>query len=151
MPTIRDTVAFIAAILAAFVLAVTFYTQQVLTKQEAFGAIYALDQELQVYAYNFAGLAPSYGVGLAVALLVGFFVAVRVKRALPALAPIAYPIAGAAAMFTLIWAIDHTAGAGAGGVGAIGGARDALGIGLQMLAGLLGGVVFAVLCGRSQR
>jgi hypothetical protein len=140
MPTIRDAVALIAAIITAFALAATFYTQQVLSKQEAFGAVYAAGQELQIYLYNFAGLAPSYGAGLAVALLIGFFVAVRVKRVLPALAPIAYPVAGAAAMFTLLWAIDNSSGAG--GVGAIGGARDALGVGLQMLAGAAGGLVF---------
>lgn len=135
--------AYLLGTASAYVFASGFYTQQVVAKQAAFGADYTLAQQGQVYWENFIGLAPAYGVVLAVALLLGFLVAAVVKRILTPLAPVAYPLAGAAAVFTAIWLIDHTIGEG--GVGAIGGARDALGLGLQCLAGFIGGAVFASL------
>jgi hypothetical protein len=79
-------------------------------------------------------------------LLVGFLVAAGLKRILTPLAPVAYPIAGAAAVVAAIWLIENVVAGG--GVGAIGGARDALGMALQGLAGLAGGTVFAALRGR---
>ncbi len=140
MRIIKLAVACIAAVIAAYTAAAGLYTQQVLAKQAEIGAIYTPSQQAQTYFENFIGLAPAYGLMVAIALLAGFVVAAGVKRVVVPLAPIAYPLAGAAAMWTLIWAIE-TFVAG-GGVGAIGGARDALGVGLQMLAGAAGGAVF---------
>ena len=144
----RMGLAFIAAAVTTFVLASVFYTQQVLAKQAAIGARYTAGQQVETYIDNLIGLAPAYGVVLAVALLIGFLVAAIVKRVLVPLAPVAYPIAGAAAVFTAVWAIENLVAGG--GVGALGGARDALGIALQCLAGFAGGVVFAVARGRAQ-
>ncbi|NOX82566.1 MAG: hypothetical protein GXP06_06200 [Alphaproteobacteria bacterium] len=140
MQIIKLAAAYIAAVITAYTAAAGFYTQQVLAKQAEIGAIYTPSQQAQTYFENFIGLVPAYGLMVAIALLVGFVVAAGVKRIVVPLAPIAYPLAGAAAMWTLIWAIE-TFVAG-GGVGAIGGARDALGVGLQMLAGAAGGAVF---------
>ncbi len=145
---IKLAAAYIAAVLTAYAAGAGFYTQQVLVKQTEIGAVYTPAQQVQTYFENFIGLAPAYGLMVAIALLIGFVVAAGVKRIVVPLSPIAYPIAGAAAMYTLIWAIETFVASG--GAGAIGGARDALGIGLQMLAGLLGGVVFAVLSSQSQ-
>jgi hypothetical protein len=140
MQIIRHAAAFIAAVITAYTVAVGFYTQQVLAKQAEIGAIYTPAQQAQTYFENFIGLAPAYGLMVAIAFLVGFVVAAGVKRIVVPLAPVAYPLAGAAAMWALIWAIETFVASG--GVGAIGGARDALGVGLQMLAGLVGGAVF---------
>ncbi len=140
MQIIKLAVAYIAAVITTYTVAAGFYTQQVLAKQAEIGAIYTPAQQAQTYVENFIGLAPAYGLMAAIALLVGFVAAAGIKRIVVPLAPVAYPLAGAAAMWTLIWAIE-TFVAG-GGVGAIGGARDALGVGLQMLAGLVGGAVF---------
>ena len=57
------------------------------------------------------------------------------------LAPIAYPVAGAAAMFTAVYLIENVVVGG--GTGALGGARDGVGMALQAVAGLLGGITFA--------
>ncbi len=143
MQIIKVAAAYIAAVIIAYSLAAAFYTQQVLAKQAEIGAIYTPSQQAQTYFENFIGLAPAYGLMMAIALLIGFVVAAGVKRIAAPLASVAYPLAGAAAMWTLVWTIE-TFVAG-GGVGAIGGARDALGVGLQMLAGLAGGVVFELL------
>ncbi|MHA7870922.1 MAG: hypothetical protein ACX939_01090 [Hyphococcus sp.] len=142
MGAIRMAAAFVASAVTMYVLAAGFYTQQVLAQQAAIGARYTPAQQLDTYVDNFIGLAPGYGLVLVIALLLGFLVAAGVKRVVTPLAPLAYPLAGAAAVFTAIWSIE-TFVAG-GGVGAIGGARDAVGMGLQCLAGFAGGLVFAV-------
>ena len=141
MGLFRTIIAFFASAVVTFVLAAIFYTQQVLAKQAEIGAVYSQRQQFETLIDNMAGLAPSYGLILTIALLIGFAVAAGVKRILKPLAPIAYPTAGAAAVFTAIWLIENVVIGG--GVGVIGGARDALGIALQCLAGFAGGAVFA--------
>ncbi|MBL4620509.1 MAG: hypothetical protein JKX88_10490 [Marinicaulis sp.] len=157
MRLLRMGLAYLAAVIVTYVLASAFYTQQVLAKQAAIGIVYTQEQQISTYVYNFVGLAriyrngvwePSYGIMLAIGLLIAFLIAAVVKRILKPLAPIAYPIAGAAAVFTVIWAIENLVAPG--GVGAIGGARDALGVSLQCLAGAAGGLVFALTRGTSR-
>ena len=148
MGNIRMIGAYLASVVVAFVLASIFYTQQVLAKQAAIGAVYSREQQIATYTDNLIGLAPAYGVVLALALLIGFIVAAGVKRVLKPLAPIAYPTAGAAAVFTALWMIENVGPLS--GVGAIGGARDAFGIALQCAAGFAGGVVFALTRGASR-
>lgn len=137
--------AYLAAFVATYLAACVFYTQQVIAKASAIGAEYTAAQQFETYLANFLGLWV-YGAVIAVALLVGFIVAAVLKRILTPLAAVAYPLAGAAAVLATIYLIENTAAAG--GAGAIGGARDAVGLGLQALAGALGGLVFAALAGR---
>ena len=143
MKAARLAAAFIASALTTFVLASGFYTQQVLARQAAIGAVYTPAQQARAYIDNFFGLAPAYGVVLALALLIGFLIAYFVKRVLAPLAPVAYPIAGASAVLAAIWLIENLVASG--GAGAIGGARGFVGMSLQGLAGFIGGVVFASL------
>jgi len=142
MRYLRVFAAFLLAVIVTYAAASTFYTQQVLAQQAAFGAGYTPVQQGQAYLENLIGLAPAFGAVIAIALAVGFVVAALVKRVVRPLARIAYPVAGAAAVFTAIYLIENFAGGG--GVGAIGGARDGVGMALQALAGLAGGTVFAV-------
>lgn len=142
MRLLRFLAAFVAAAATTYVLASLFYTQQVLAKQNAIAQLYTPAQQVQTYLDNLVGLAPAYGGVLTIALLIGFLVAAIVKRVLTALAPAAYPVAGGAAVFVAIWLIENVVASG--GVGAIGGARDALGLALQVLAGVVGGFVFAL-------
>lgn len=139
MPIARLAAAFLAAILATYVLASAFFTQQVLAKQAEIGAIYTPAQQAQTYWSNLVGLW-AYGVVLAVGLLIAFVIAAVVKRFVPALAPISFPVAGATAVLVAIHLIEGLLG---GGAGVIGGARDLTGLVLQGLAGAFGGVVFS--------
>jgi len=148
MRLLRMGLAYLVAVIVTYALASAFYTQQVLAKQAAIGAVYTPQQQISTYMDNFAGLAMTYGLMLAIGLLIAFLIAAVAKRILKPLAPIAYPIAGAAAVFTVIWAIENLVAPG--GVGAIGGARDALGVSLQCLAGAAGGLVFALTRGTSR-
>jgi len=145
MSIIRTFAAYLLGVAVTYVFAAVFYTQQVIAKQQAIGAVYTPEQSLSFLMENLYGLGfrdvPSLGITIAVALAIGFAVAFVLKRILKPLAPIAYPIAGAAAVIALITWIESTAAGG--GAGAIGGARGAMGLALQGLAGFLGGTAFA--------
>lgn len=135
----KTALAYVISIIATYVLSVVFYTQQVIVKMQAVGAVYSSQQQINTYMENLSGLW-ILGAMIAIALLLGFVVAFFVKRVAKPLAPIAYPVAGAAAILVMLTLIEQQLG---GGAGVIGGARDATGLALQALAGLLGGVVFA--------
>lgn len=143
MRVARIIAAYVAAALVTFVAASAFYTQQILSAQRAIGIEFTSAQQAETYLMNLAGLAPAYGAVLSIALLIGFVVAAGVKRVLKPLAPVAYPVAGAAAVWTAIYLIETVMASG--GAAAIGGARTALGLALQCFAGALGGAVFALL------
>ena len=151
MTIIRTALAFVLAWLVAYTASVAFYTRQVLAGYADLGLSIPAADALATFKDNFTGQlqspdGPSWGMILAVAMLIAFLVAAGVKRVVKPLAPVAYPVAGAAALGGLLALIESQFP----GVGAIGGARTALGVGLQMLAGLLGGVVFAIVSGRGR-
>ena len=135
----RTAFAFILTVLTAYVLAVGFYTQQVIASQSFIQ--YSRAQQAETFLYNLTGLW-MYGAIIAIALLIGFIVAAIVKRILKPLAPVAYPVAGAVAIPLTVVLIEQVLG---GGAGIMSGARGTTGLALQGLAGLAGGVVFAFL------
>ena len=147
MAILRAIGAYIAAAVTTGIASAGFYTQQVLAKQASIGVIYTPAQQFESYVANLFGLtlngAPSLAGVLSVALVVGFIVAFVLKRILTPLARIAYPLAGAVAVFTVVYLIENVLFGG--GTGIIDGARDATGMVLQGVAGGLGGLVFAVL------
>ncbi len=145
MRILNSALAFLASIVVTYVAASFFYTQQVLAKQAEIGAIYTANQQIQTYWENFVGLW-AYAVIIVVTLAVAFLVASVVKRFLPFLAVIAFPVAGAVGMLAMLTLVEAQLG---GGAGIIGGARDALGLTLQSLAGLVGGGVFELMRRRS--
>ena len=140
-----------ASVAVTHILASAFYTQQVLAKRAAIGLEFTTEQKLSNYLDNLVGFAvgamPSYGMILAIALLVGFVIAAVVKRALKPLAAIAYPLAGAVAVFTVLWTVETFV---AHGAGAFEGASGAVGLALQSFAGFAGGVVFALTRGSAR-
>ena len=144
MKLLRFGTAFIAAALTTVILASVFYTYRILDEQALIGAIYTPAQSVQTYIENLLGLAPTYGAAVTLGLLVAFGIAAVLKRIATPLAPIAYPLAGAAALFAIVWMIENLTVA-KGGAGVVGGARGLVGISLQMVAGFVGGTVFAVL------
>ena len=83
-----------------------------------------------------------YLVIILIALLLGFAIAALVKRFLPSLAGVAYPIAGAAALgmvLGLMYIQFQTI--------PISGARGAFGFASQVIAGGIGGWIFARVLG----
>jgi len=136
---IKTAIAYLLSVIAAYLLSVAFYTQQVIAKMQAVGAVYSGQQQINTFVDNLTGLWQLAAM-IAVALMIAFVVAFFVKRVLKPLAPIAYPAAGGAAILLMLYLIEQQLG---GGAGVIGGARDATGLALQTLAGFLGGAVFA--------
>lgn len=143
----RNAVAFVAAVIVAYGLASVFYTMRVLAEQAAIGARYTPAQQVETYLINLTGLWV-YGLMIAIALLIAFVAAALIRRAAGPLRPVAYPVAGGAAIFVLLSAVESQLG---GGAGIIGGARTASGVALQCLAGVAGGVVFALASARRDR
>lgn len=141
MRLLRTVVAYVAAVAVAYCLGSVFYTARILAEQADVGIQYTQAQQIDTYVANFVGLF-AYAAMMAIALALGFIVAFGVKRLLKPLAPIAYPAAGAAAIFAMLALIETQLG---GGAGVIGGARTPLGVALQCGAGLIGGLVFALL------
>lgn len=135
----KTAIAFGLSVLTAYILAVGFYTQQETASQSFIQ--YTFAQQVETFFYNLSGLW-QYGVVIAVALLIGFIIAALVKRVLKPLAPVAYPVAGAAAIPLVVVLIEQVLG---GGAGVMSGAEGLIGMGLQGLAGLIGGAVFSIL------
>lgn len=146
MAIVRTILAYLGALAVTYILASAFYTTRLLAESAAVGIRYSQSQQIDTYLSNFAGLW-IYGAITAVALAAGFIIAFLVKRILRPLAPVAYPVAGAAAIFVMLTLIEAQLG---GGAGVIGGARTPLGIVLQCGAGFVGGVIFAMLSPRRQ-
>lgn len=141
MRLLRTIVAYIAAVAIAYCIGSVFYTARLLAESAGVGIQYTQAQQIDTYLTNFVGLR-AYGAMMAIALALGFIVAFGAKRLLKPLAPVAYPIAGAAAVFAMLALIETQLG---GGAGVIGGARTPLGVALQCGAGLVGGLIFAAL------
>jgi aldose sugar dehydrogenase len=82
---------------------------------------------------------PPYGALTTIALLIAFLAAGLLAR-FTGLRPIVFAVAGAVAIFVLFTALKASVGT----VGVFG-ARGMLGLGLQMTAGLIAGLIFAQL------
>jgi hypothetical protein len=144
---LRYAAAFIAAAVVTYALAATFYTQVDLNELASVGFPAPLGVRLSESARNIAGMTESrfggfeasYAGVITLGLAIAYATALGVKALLKPLAPIAYPTAGAAALGVIVWLVVATQG-----WDYLAGARGTLGVGLQMLAGLLGGVVFAL-------
>ena len=90
--------------------------------------------------YDIFYLGKPYFVFVGIALAIAFLVGGLVFRIANFGRPIIYVVAGATALLVMLFAMKEVFF----GAHAIAGARDALGISLQMLAGALGGFVFAL-------
>ncbi len=89
--------------------------------------------------HDLTGMLPLFGSLAGVALLIAFLMGSLVVR-FTGLRTIVFAVAGAVAIFVLFTALKMTLGT----VGVFG-ARGTMGLGLQMAAGLVAGLVFAFL------
>lgn len=146
MAVIRILVGYVAAAVVAIILASAFHTQMVIGALEAAGAAISFDRRLAMTGTDFIGLAPQLGAVIAIGLAIGFLIAAGVKRVLKPLAPVAYPVAGAAAVAVALIAM----GMAFDGITPIAGARTPVGFALQCLAGAIGGAVFSAIAARAK-
>jgi hypothetical protein len=126
------------AVLSATVLGSLAHTQVILAGLESAGAPAPIDVRVQTSIGDFLGLAPTFGPVIAVGFAVGFAAAGALLRVLKPLSPIAFPLAGAAAMAAALTAMKFAYD----GITPLASARTAAGFGLLCLAGAAGGFVF---------
>lgn len=139
--------AFVLAAAVTYALAATFYTQALFAEWSGTGFEAPLGVRISESLRNIGGMASSrfggfwasYAGVVVLGLAIAYPTALGVKQVLKPLARIAYPTAGAVSLAVTVWLVVSTQG-----WDALAGARGVLGVGLQMLAGLLGGVVFAL-------
>jgi hypothetical protein len=141
MAIARIVLGFILAAVIATALGSAVHTQMIIAGLTGAGATIPADMRLSMTANDFIGLAPQFGVVVAIALAIGFLVAAVLRRALKPLAPIAFPLAGAAAIAVAL-TVMHIA---FDGITPIAGARTPLGFALECLAGAAGGLVFSMI------
>ncbi|MFN2100116.1 hypothetical protein [Altererythrobacter sp. MF3-039] len=134
----RWIAALLIAALGTYVVGVVVNSQFVMN---AHNVPISFGDRLNMTAFDVSNMWP-YLVIIAVALLLGFLIATLVKRFLPGLSRFAFPVAGAAAIgatLGLMFIMFQTV--------PISGARSAMGFLSQVLAGGVGGWIFAKLIG----
>jgi hypothetical protein len=134
MKFVRWIVALLVAALSTYVIGVIANSQFVMN---AHGVPISLSERVNMTAFDVSNMWP-YFVVILIALLLGFLIATVVKRLLPLLSRYAFPIAGAVAIgatLGLMYLQFQTI--------PISGARSGLGFASQVLAGGIGGWVFA--------
>ncbi|MFK7841999.1 MAG: hypothetical protein AB8B54_07030 [Sphingorhabdus sp.] len=134
MRFVRWILGLIAAAIATYIVGTALNSQFVIAMHDISVSI---GDRFNMTMFDISNMVP-YLVIIAVALLLGFVIATILKRFLPNLARVAYPIAGAAAIAVTLGAmyiVFQTV--------PISGARSTMGFLSQVFAGAIGGWVFA--------
>lgn len=134
---LRWLLAWLIASVATYLAGSVLMTQVVLGSLARFDIPVDIGARASMTLFDIGGLASSYLPLVAIALLLGFLVAALLARVKPGWRQGLYLLAGASSVGTMIGIMTLTFG-----MNPLAGARGAVGVGLQMLAGLLGGLVF---------
>lgn len=141
----RYSIGFILAVLVAEVLGAAFQVQGNIRQQFApLGIEVPLAEQLAWTWRDIKGLLPTYGQLLAIGFFIAFIVAAFVARLMPRLRTVVFMVSGALAVLTIFVLAKPVFF----GVSPIFGARDALGMGLQGVAGAVAGWIFALVTRR---
>ncbi len=127
----------IAVIITTFAVSV-IHSLRIQGQLAELGVALPVGLRLETIGRDFIGLAPALGAVIAIALAVGFTIAALLRKPLPSLAGIAFPLAGAAAVAVALSAMKYSFD-----ITPIAGARGTFGLPLFALAGALGGWIFA--------
>jgi len=131
--------AWLAAVISVVLLGVIFQTQNIIARLGNLGANVGFGERVSMTIYDITRLGTLYGAFIAIALAIAFLVGgllyhfTRFGRA------VIYPVAGGVAILVMLFAMKQAFF----DVHIIAGARDVLGIALQVLSGIIGGWVFA--------
>lgn len=128
----------ISTIITVFI-AVIIQTQNVISRLGNLGADVSFGDRLSMTAYDISHLGTLYGLFIAIALAIAFLAGGLVYHFAKFGRPIIYSVAGGVAILVMLFLMKRAFF----DIHIIAGARDGLGIALQVLAGILGGRVFA--------
>jgi len=130
----------VLASIVGFIFASIFHTQVVLAKLSAININITISERLQTTFQDLMGLAPTYGLGILLSLLLAFSVAGLINKFLKAPHTIIYSLAGGVGFFVMLMAMRPILN-----VTLIAGARGVSGLTLQVCAGIIAGICFAYL------
>ena len=129
-----------AAVITTVVIGVGLQTQNVLARLENIGANdISLMERLSMTIYDLRYLGSLYIIFVSMALAIAFLIGGLVFRFAKFGRPIIYIVAGGIALLVMLFGMKQAFF----DIHLIAGARDGFGIGLQMLAGAIGGFVFS--------
>jgi len=131
--------AWLAAVIAAVILGVAIQTQNVIARLGNIGADVSFGERLSMTSYDISHLGSLYGIFMAIALAIAFLAGGLVYHFAKFGRPLIYSVAGGIAILVMLFAMKRAFF----DIHIIAGARDSLGIALQILAGVIGGWVFA--------
>ena len=132
---------FIIAVLATVTIASIISTNRVISSLDSIGANSSFTDRISMSFYDLTHFGSLYGIFIFLAFMIAFLAAWGVYKIAGFGRIIAYSVAGGAAMFVMLWAMEQVFF----GVPIVGGARDGLGLFFQVLAGSMGGFIFAKL------
>ena len=140
----RAILAWIAAVLTTAVLGSIFQTQNVLARLSGVGADISVVDRIGMTGYDLFYFAKVLGIFVSVALLVAFLAGALLIRLSGLNRAVVYAGAGAVAMAVMLYLMKNAFF----GVQLVAGARDSIGFAFILIAGALGGLVFARLSRR---
>ena len=129
---------FLIATIFAFVLASLFHSQFVMAELTAVGVNIGFNDRLSMSLDDLIGLYPTYGVVIALSLLIAFSIATLLLKRFTISSSILYFAAGGLAVVTALLAMHPLLD-----ISLIAGSRSTFGFICQSLAGAMGGWVFS--------
>jgi hypothetical protein len=136
---LRVIIAFLVAVVATTVLAVMTQSLFVMLGLLDVGAPFQIGAFISMVGSDLIGLGPVYAIIIAIGFLIALVVARLILLVLPDMRVVAYSLAGAVCMIVILIAIRELLF----GVQLIAGARTLSGLLSQVVAGGVGGYVFA--------
>ena len=132
------------SVIATVFLASVISSNRVINSLNKVGGESSIGDRLSMSFYDFTHFGTLYGIFVFLALAIAFAAAWGVFKVAGFGRQIVYIAASAIAMFTMLWLMEQVFF----GVPIVGSARDNIGLVLQMLAGGIGGFIFAKLTQR---
>lgn len=130
---------FLVSWLFTFTLASLFHSQYVVNQLVDVGVVVSLSDRINLTLDDWLGLFPTYGAIIAIALAIAFFVVLLLAKKLEKYSMVLFVASGITAFAVVLLAIESIMN-----IHIIAGARG-WGFYLQLLAGALGGLLFALL------
>ncbi len=130
---------FLVSWLFTFTLASLFHSQYVVNQLVDVGVVISLSDRINLTLDDWLGLLPTYGAIIAIALAIAFFAVVLLVKKFEKYSMVLFVASGITAFAVVLVAIESIMN-----IHIIAGARG-WGFYLQLLAGALGGLLFALL------
>ena len=130
---------FLVSWLFTFTLASLFHSQYVVNQLVDVGVVVSLSNRINLTLDDWLGLLPTYGAIIAIALAIAFFAVVLLAKKFKKYSMVLFVASGITAFAVVLVAIESIMN-----IHIIAGARG-WGFYLQLLAGALGGLLFALL------